>query len=77
MSTALICRLACARVGVSGLSWPTLDKPFWLDVGNTSFSHLSILQIAHVGTASLFVTATVMSCIHESSLNDFDHRLVS
>ncbi len=23
----------------SGLSWPTLDKPFWLDVGNNSLSH--------------------------------------
>ncbi len=22
----------------SGLSWPTLDKPFWLDVGNNSLS---------------------------------------
>ena len=22
----------------SGLSWPTLDKPFWLDVGNISLS---------------------------------------
>ena len=22
----------------SGLSWPTLDKPFWLDAGNTSLS---------------------------------------
>ncbi len=24
----------------SGLSWPTLDKPFWLDVGNNSLSHV-------------------------------------
>ena len=26
----------------SGLSWPTLDKPFWLDVGNISLSQADV-----------------------------------
>ena len=34
--------LLCPEV-FSGLSWPTLDKPFWLDVGNISLS-LSLSQ---------------------------------
>ena len=31
----------------SGLSWPTLDKPFWLDVGNISLSQLAPECQAH------------------------------
>ncbi len=47
---------ACLAVGwfahelvFSGLSWPTLDKPFWLDVGNTSLSLKNFtVQYGHV-----------------------------
>ena len=49
-----------------GLSWPTLDKPFWLDVGNTSFA--DAFQSSWHRVAGLSKNATLRICAQWSAV---------
>ena len=44
-----------------GLSWPTLDKPFWLDVGNIS------LSLPHPGLSHHIPAACLACCMPSMS----------
>ncbi len=62
MNTTLIIGWSAHELKFSGLSWPTLEKPFWLDVGNTflsqevRFRHVSENRMLHEASDGMLIS---------------------